>query len=155
MSISKPAKFGLILAVVVLVVIIGFLINLVTLPLEKITTTTLTIVQTTTTTIEETTTLTPLTTTTRAIIIYESHCEGNECWLYEGESIDVEEEGIMYRITLKGVVDENTAVIDVDGESDKFDEHEDKRVKGLGIYLEEVFFLPKEGQVSFVQILFY
>jgi len=116
------------------------------------TTTTVAIVPTTTTTIRETTTTTL---TTRPVIIHKSYCKNNKCWLYEGESLDVMEDDIEYLVTLKGVVDGNTAVVDVDGESEMFNQGEDKRVKGLGVYLMEVFYLPKEGQVSFVQIQLY
>lgn len=152
MSVSKPVMFGLILLIVVLVIILGFLTNLISLPRVTNVTTTTTTLSPTTTTTEGTTTIL---TTTVPVTTYKSYCENNTCWLYEGESINATKNNIMYTITLMGVQNENTAIININGETNTFNQGDDKIMKGLGIYLMKVYYLPKEGQSSFVQFLFY
>ncbi|MDI6825640.1 MAG: hypothetical protein QMD36_00370 [Candidatus Aenigmarchaeota archaeon] len=157
MTVSNPVKFGLILLLIILIVILGILTELISLPKEVVTVTTTTTVTPTTTLL--TTTIPPttiiITTTTVPTIMKRSYCEDHKCWLFEGQSIQVEEENVTYMITLLGVIDDDTAVLGIDGESKTFHEGEDKTVKGLGIYLMEIFYLPKKEQVSFVHLLYY
>ena len=158
MSISNYLRFGLILLLIILIVILGILTEVIRIPMEAINVTTTTITTSTTTLLTTTipqTTTTIITTTTIPIITKQSYCKDNRCWLYESQSVHVEEENVTYTITLTGVMNNDTAVIDINGETKSFHKGEDRILKGLGIYMIEIFYFPKKEQVSFVELLYY
>jgi hypothetical protein len=78
----------------------------------------------------------------------------NKQTLSEGESATVEVGGVSYDISLIGVSDSNTVVVKVGDVSRTIDEGQSRTVGGLEVFIDEVFFLSKESQVSSAQLTF-
>jgi hypothetical protein len=78
----------------------------------------------------------------------------NKQTLTEGESVTIEVGGISYDVSLLGVSDSDTIVLKVDDESRTIDEGQSRTISGLEVFVDDVFFLSKETQVSSGQITF-
>lgn len=78
----------------------------------------------------------------------------NKQTLSEGETASVEVGGVSYDVTLLGVSDADTAVIKVNDQSRSIDEGDSRKIGGLEVYVDEVFFLSKEAQTSSAQLTF-
>lgn len=78
----------------------------------------------------------------------------NKQTLTEGETATVDVGGVSYEVTLMGVSDTDTAVVKVNDQSRSIDEGQSRRVAGLDVFVDEVFFLSKESQVSSTKLSF-
>jgi hypothetical protein len=78
----------------------------------------------------------------------------NKQTLSEGETATVDVGGVSYEVSLIGVSDTNTIVIKVNDVSRTIDEGNSRKVSGLEVYVDEVYFLQKEAQVSSARLSF-
>lgn len=77
---------------------------------------------------------------------------GTKQSLQEGETVDVEVGGVDYVISNDGVSDSNTTHITVNDLSKKCKEGSTYKFGDLEVYVKTVYYLPKEGQVSSVEL---
>ena len=81
--------------------------------------------------------------------IYEATIRIN---INEGDSTTVNFGGIEYTVGVGGVSDANTAVITVNGVSKAIDQGHTMKINGLYVYLDAVYYYPKEGEISQVKV---
>ena len=74
--------------------------------------------------------------------------------LSEGETATVDVGGVSYDVTVMGVSDEDTVVVKVDDSSRSIDEGQSRKIAGLEVFVDEVFYLSKESQVSSAKLSF-
>jgi hypothetical protein len=74
--------------------------------------------------------------------------------LSEGETATVDVGGVSYEVSLIGVSDTNTVIVKVNDVSRTIDEGSSRKVSGLEVYVDEVYFLQKEAQVSSARLSF-
>lgn len=78
----------------------------------------------------------------------------NKQTLSEGESGTISVGGVSYDVTLMGVSDENTIVVKIGGESRSIDEGQSRKIGGVDVYCDEVYYLSKETQTSSAKLSF-
>jgi hypothetical protein len=78
----------------------------------------------------------------------------NKQTLSEGETTTIDVGGVSYEVSLIGVSDTNTVIVQVDSVSRTIDEGNSRKISGLEVYVEEVYFLQKESQVSSAKLSF-
>ena len=78
----------------------------------------------------------------------------NKQTLSEGETATVDVGGVSYEVSVIGVSDEDTVVVKVNDVSRTIDEGNSRKVSGLEVYVDEVYFLSKEAQVSSARLSF-
>lgn len=72
----------------------------------------------------------------------------------EGDKITVTIAGTDYTVGVGGVSDSDTAVITVNGVPESMDTGQTKKINGLYVYLADVYYYPKEGEISQAKIDF-
>lgn len=87
--------------------------------------------------------------TNTEIILFGS---GTTVTVKEGETQNVTVGGTTYAIGVVGVEDGETAVVSVNGVSKSMDEDTSTTISGLDVYCKDVYYLPKEAQVSSVKL---
>jgi hypothetical protein len=88
---------------------------------------------------------------TDTIVLYGG---ANKQTLSEGETATVDVGGVSYEVSLIGVSDEDTVIVKVEDESRTIDEGQSRKISGLEVYVDEVYFLSKEAQVSSARLSF-
>jgi hypothetical protein len=78
----------------------------------------------------------------------------NKQTVSEGQTATVDVGGVSYEVTLLGVSDEDTAVVQVNEQSRSIDEGQSRKVGGLDVYVDEIYFLSKESQTSSAKLSF-
>ena len=78
----------------------------------------------------------------------------NKQTLTEGETTTIDVGGVSYEVSLIGVSDTNTVIVQVDSVSRTIDEGNSRKISGLEVYVEEVYFLQKESQTSSAKLSF-
>ncbi|MCK4714169.1 MAG: hypothetical protein KAT35_01225, partial [Candidatus Aenigmarchaeota archaeon] len=78
----------------------------------------------------------------------------NKQTLTEGETATVTVGGVSYDISLIGVSDTDTVIVKVGDVSRTVDEGQSRNIGGLEVYIDSVFYLSKESQVSSAQLTF-
>jgi hypothetical protein len=78
----------------------------------------------------------------------------NKQSMSEGETVTIEVGGISYTVSIIGVSDENTVVVKVNDISRTIDEGQSRTIDDLEVFVDEVFFLQKEAQVSSATLTF-
>ncbi len=78
----------------------------------------------------------------------------NKQTLSEGETATVDVGGVSYEVSVIGVSDENTVVVKVNDVSRTIDEGNSRKVSGLEVYVDEVYYLGKESQTSSARLSF-
>ena len=78
----------------------------------------------------------------------------NKQTVSEGETATVDVGGVAYEVTLMGVSDEDTAVVKVNDQSRSIDEGQSRKIAGLDVFVDEVFYLSKESQISSCKLSF-
>jgi hypothetical protein len=78
----------------------------------------------------------------------------NKQTLTEGETTTIEVASVSYDVTLLGVSDEDTIVLKVNDISRTIDEGQSRTIANLEVFVDDVFFLSKENQVSSAQVTF-
>jgi len=66
----------------------------------------------------------------------------------EGEKTTITIGGTDYTVGVSGVSDSDTAVITVNDVSKSIDQGQTKKINGLYVYLDAVYYYPKEGEIS-------
>lgn len=78
----------------------------------------------------------------------------NKQTLTEGETATVEVGGVSYDISLIGVSDADTVIVKVGDVSRTVDEGDSRNIGGLEVYIDSVYYLSKESQISSAQLTF-
>jgi hypothetical protein len=78
----------------------------------------------------------------------------NKQTLTEGETVTVDVGGVSYEVSLIGVSDSNTVIVQVDSVSRTIDEGNSRKISNLEVYVEEVYYLSKESQTSSAKLSF-
>lgn len=78
----------------------------------------------------------------------------NKQTLTEGETTTIDVGGVSYEVALIGVSDANTVIVQVDSVSRTIDEGNSRKISGLEVYVEEVYYLSKESQTSSAKLSF-
>jgi hypothetical protein len=76
----------------------------------------------------------------------------NTLTMREGEEVKVNIGGTDYTVGVGGVSNTTTAVITVNGVPESINKGTTMKIAGLDVYLADVFYYPKEGQVSHVKV---
>lgn len=87
-------------------------------------------------------------------IVSEATFDPDDPHFYEGQKKSITVEGSTFDVTLMGISDFDTAVIEVDDTTHSIDLNQTLTIAGLDVHVDQVIFYPKEGQISSAKMTF-